>query len=265
MRHCRTTGGPHTGSWGTVGSSIAGSQRCQHTANREGSPRGGSPLVACRDASARGVRGTESTDPTILIYVLDVYDPWSWAYLPSVGAVLEAACPVVDVEVVNAARYAGQSVSALASSVDAVRRHTGTRFGRGFLKALRSGELTLDSTHAAACIIGLLAADERHHVPEVLQAVQREFFLHGRTIETPGVLSRVAGRLGLDGPAIEVFAASERAREMAHEDFAVAVDLDPDLGPLLMASHAGRVFEFDGLGASGDRLVDQFRSVLARP
>jgi len=32
-----------------------------------------------------------------------------------------------------------------------------------------------------------------------------------------------------------------------------------------MASHAGRVFEFDGLGASGDRLVDQFRSVLARP
>jgi putative protein-disulfide isomerase len=201
----------------------------------------------------------------MLVYVLDVYDPWSWAYLPSVAPVLEAARPLVDVELVNAGRYAGQPVSALAPHVEAVRKRTGTRFGKGFLQALDRGELTLDSTRAAACLIGLLAADERRHIGDVLWAVQRELFVHGRTIETPGVLARVAGELGLDGAALEVFATSDRAREMAHEDFGVAVDLAPDLGPLMLVSHGGTVFEFDCLGAGGDRLVDQFRSVLARP
>jgi putative protein-disulfide isomerase len=201
----------------------------------------------------------------MLVYVLDVYDPWAWAYLPSVAAVLEAARPLVDVELVNAGRYAGQPVSALASGVEAVRRGSNARFGEGFLRELDRGELTLDSTRAAACVIGLLAADERRHICDVLGAVQREFFVHGRTIETPGVLARVAGELGLDGAALEVFAASQRAREMAHEDFGVALDLAPDLGPLMLVSHGGRVFEFDCLSADGDRLVNQFRSVLARP
>jgi putative protein-disulfide isomerase len=207
----------------------------------------------------------EALEPTMLVYVLDVYDPWSWAYLPSAGEVLKAASPLVDIEVVNAGRYAGQPVATLASTVEAVREHTGTRFGRSFLKALGSTELTIDSTRAAACLIGLLAADERQRVGTVLRAVQGEFFLHGRPIEMPGVVTRVANRLGLDGAAIEVFAGSDRAREMALEDFLVAVDLEAGTGPLLLASHAGRVFELDGLGASGDRLVDQFRSVLARP
>jgi putative protein-disulfide isomerase len=201
----------------------------------------------------------------MLVYVLDLYDPWSWAYLPSVAPVLEAARPIVDVELVNAGRYAGQPVSALADRVEAVQRGTSTRFGTGFLRELDRGELRLDSARAAACLIGLLAADERQHLGTVLRAVQCQFFVHGRTIETPGVLAGVATELGLDGAALEVFAASERAREMAQEDFGVAVELAPDLGPLMLVSHAGQVFEFDSLDADGDRLVDQFRSVLAKP
>ena len=254
MRHCRTTSDHRDDSVGVW---------CDHSAPRRG--RAASPQVACRDTSVPGIRTHDPDEPTMLVYVLDVYDPWSWAYLPSVGTVLEAACPVVEVEVVIAGRHDGASVSALAQSVEAVRSGTGTRFGTGFLRELESGQLALDSARAAAGIIGLLAADQRRHVSTVLRAVQREFFLHGRTVDSPGVLGNVASQLSLDGPAIEVFAASERAREMAVEDFAVAVDLDPDLRPLLIASHGGTVFEFDGLGASGDRLVDQFRSVLARP
>jgi protein-disulfide isomerase-like protein with CxxC motif len=257
MRHCRASGFDQGETKGETMRAW-----CQHAAVRRGAPD--ASRVSCRDASARAVRNGESPDPTMLVYVFDVYDPWAWAYLPSVGTVLDAACSVVDVEVVIAGRHDDSPVSALAGSVEDVRR-TGTRFGRSFLRELESGELVLDSARAAAGIIGLLAADERQHVAKVLQAVQREFFVHGRTIDTPGVLSRVATRLGLDGPAIEVFAASERAQEMAHEDFAVALDLDADLRPLLIASHAGTVFEFDGLGASGDWLVNQFRSVLARP
>ena len=71
--------------------------------------------------------------------------------------------------------------------------------------------------------------------------------------------------LGLDGPAIEIFARSPRARELATEDFELAHDMDLGGGPVLLASRGEQVFEFDGPGATSDRLVDQFRTVLTRP
>jgi hypothetical protein len=168
-----------------------------------------------------------TADPsTLLVYVMDIYDPASWGYLPSVSAVLSAACSLVDVEVVQSGRYAASS--------------------------------------PAACLIALLAAGELP-VSTVLGAVQHEYFVGGRPLDAPGVLGSIAAGLGLDGPAIELFAASERARELASEDFELAQDFDLGGGPLLIASRGEQIFEFDGPGATGDRLVDQFRTVLTRP
>jgi protein-disulfide isomerase-like protein with CxxC motif len=201
---------------------------------------------------------------TLLLYIMDIYDPWSYAYLPSVSAVLRAACSLVDVEVVHAGRYSAKPTSALAASVSEVRLRSDAEFGRAFLASLDSGSLALDAEAAAAGMIALLASGEMP-VSTVLGAVQHEFFVNGQPLEAPGVLGRVATRLGLDAPAIEVFAESPRAHELALEDFAVAKDLDVDGGPLLLASRGDRLFEFDGLGATGERLVDQFRTVLAKP
>ena len=207
---------------------------------------------------------TSSDASTLLLYVMDIYDPWSYAYLPSVSAVLRAACSLVGVEVVHSNRYAAQSTSALAAGVTEVRRRSDAEFGPAFLTSLESGALALDVEGAAAGMIALLAGGDQP-VSTVLGAVQHEFFVNGRPLEAPGVLGRIAARLGLDAPAIEVFAASGRARELAREDFAVAKELDLDGGPLLLASRGDRLFEFDGLGATGERLVDQFRTVLAKP
>jgi predicted DsbA family dithiol-disulfide isomerase len=157
---------------------------------------------------------------------MDIYDPASWDYLPSVSAVLSAACSLVDVEVVQSGRFA-----------------TGS---------------------PAACLIALLAAAELP-VSTVLGAVQHQYFVGGLPLDSPGVLGSIASDLGLDGPAIEIFARSARARELASEDFELAHDLDLGGGPLLLASRGEQVFEFDGPGATGDRLVDQFRTVLTRP
>jgi predicted DsbA family dithiol-disulfide isomerase len=162
----------------------------------------------------------------LLVYVMDIYDPASWAYLPSVSPVLSAACSLVDVEVVQSGRYAANS--------------------------------------PAACLIALLAAGEVP-VSTVLGAVQHEYFVGGLPLDAPGVLGSISAGLGLDGPAIELFAASERARELAAEDFELAQDFDLGGGPLLLATRGEQIFEFDGPGATGDRLVDQFRTVLTRP
>lgn len=203
-------------------------------------------------------------DHTLLVYVLDVYDPWSYAYLPSVGEVFSAAAPQVAVEVVNSGRYAGWDVADLAPRAAAVAASTETRFGAPFVDLMMRGGTRIDAERAAAGVIGLLAAGDLS-VDQVLRAVQDELFVRGRLLQAPGVLRSVGDELGLDGHAIEVFAETPRARELAAEDFAMAVDFDQAGGPLLLASHAGRVFEFDGLGATGERLMDQFRSVMARP
>ena len=212
----------------------------------------------------RPSRPATSDAGTLLLYVMDIYDPWSYAYLPSVSAVLSAACSLVDVEIVHAGRYSAQPTTALAASVAEVRARSDAHFGPAFLASLVSGSIALDATAAAAGMIALLASGDMP-VSTVLGAVQHEFFVNGQPLEAPGVLGRVATRLGLDAPAIEVFAASERAHELATEDFAVAKELDIDGGPLLLASRGDRLFEFDGLGATGERLVDQFRTVLAKP
>ena len=201
---------------------------------------------------------------TLLVYIMDVYDPWSYAYLPSVSAVLSAAGSVVDVEIVQAGHLQHSGPGSFAADVDAVRVSTDACFGRDFLDALHSGSLEVDGEAAAAGVIALLAT-EQLPVSTVLGAVQHEFFVGGRPLEAPGVLSRVATDLGLDAQAIELFAASARAHELAVEDFAVARDLNIDGRPLLLASRGDRLFEFDGLGASSQRLVDQFRTVLSRP
>jgi hypothetical protein len=168
-----------------------------------------------------------TADPaTLLVYVMDIYDPASWAYLPSVSAVLSAACSLVDVEVVQSGRYAANA--------------------------------------PAACLIALLAAGELP-VSTVLGAVQHAYFVGGRPLDAPGVLESICAGLGLDGPAVELFAASPRARELAKEDFELARDFDLGGGPLLIASRGEQIFEFDGPGATSDRLVDQFRTVITRP
>ena len=71
----------------------------------------------------------------------------------------------------------------------------------------REPDLVLDTTAAAAGLIGLMAAGDVP-VAQVLHEVQHEFFVHGRPLGSPGVLADVADRLGLDGAALEVFAAS---------------------------------------------------------
>lgn len=191
--------------------------RCTHVPRR-GALRTG--------AGSSGTLASTADASTLLVYVMDIYDPTSWAYLPSVSAVLSAACSLVDVEVVQSGRFA-----------------TGS---------------------PAACLIALLAAGDLP-VSTVLGAVQHQYFVGGLPLDAPGVLGSIATNLGLDGPAIEIFAHSSRARELASEDFELAHDLDLGGGPLLLASRGEQVFEFDGPGASGDRLVSQFRTVLTRP
>jgi putative protein-disulfide isomerase len=200
----------------------------------------------------------------LLVYLHDTYCPWSYGYLPALGHLLHELGDSVDLEVVSIGLFHGEPISAAAAPLQAVRRATGVRFGPGYELALADGRMPLDSRTAAAALIGLTTAAPAREL-EVLGAVQRAFFCDGRSLSDPGTVREIAEELGLDGPAIALFATSPRAGELADEDFRLAHDLGARRGPSLLLSHGTHLSELEGPGTSGDQLVEQFRGVLARP
>lgn len=200
----------------------------------------------------------------LLVYLHDPYCPWSYGYLPALSQLLREVDGEADLEVVSIGLFHGESIAATTSPLQAVRRATGARFGPGYELALADGVMPLDSRAAAAAVISLTAAAPAR-VLEGLWAAQRAFFWEGRSLADPATVKDVADGLGLDGDAVALFAGSSRAAELAEEDFLLAHDLEARRGPTLLLSHGRRLSELEGPGTSGDQLVEQFRSVLARP
>jgi putative protein-disulfide isomerase len=215
-----------------------------------------------RPGGLRTHRGSGSLERPLLVYLFDPYCPWSYGYLPALAHLVHELGDSVDLEVVSTGLFHGESIAAAAAPLQAVRRATGARFGPGYELALANGVMRLDSRTAAAALIGMTTAAPGRDL-EVLAAVQRAFFHDGRSLSDPGTVREVAEELGLDGPAIALFAVSPRAGELADEDFRLAHDLGARRGPSLLVSHGSHLSELEGPGTSGDQLVDQYRGVLA--
>lgn len=210
---------------------------------------------------ATGAVAHQSERP-LLVYLHDPYCPWSYGYLPSVRTLLGHIGHEVDLEVVNIGLFHGESVAAAATPMEAVRRSTGAKFGPGYELTLHDATLSLDSRLAAAAVIGLTSAAPRREL-EVLEALQRAFFWDGRSLSDPSTVRDIADDLGLDGPAVELFAGSSRAAELADEDIRLAHDLGARRGPMLLVSHGHQLDELEGPGTSGEQLLDEYQSVLA--
>jgi putative protein-disulfide isomerase len=212
----------------------------------------------------RRERSAERADQPLLVYLFDPYCPWSYGYLPALAQLLGRVGAEVDLEVINIGLHSGTLITDAAPPMLAVQRCTGVGFGPGYRRALADGAVTLSSRDAASAVIALLAADPTRSI-EVLWAVHRAFFWSGLSLSAPDTVARIARRLGLDAAAVELFAGSVKAGELADEDFSLARDLGARRGPTLLVSHGEHLSEFEGPGVSGEHLLQQFRSVLARP
>lgn len=199
-----------------------------------------------------------------MVYLFDPYCPWSYGYLPALAQLLGRVGSEVDLEVVNVGLYSDTLIADAPPPMLAIQRCTGVGFGPRYRQALADGSMTLSSRDAAAAVVALLAAAPSRPI-DVLWAVHRAFFWSGQSLSDPTTVARIALRLGLDAAAVELFAGSVKAAELADEDFSLARDLGARRGPTLLVSHGDQLSEFEGPGASGDHLLQQFRSVLARP
>lgn len=224
----------------------------------------GSPHRASGAALRAGASRAHGTDRPLLVYLHDPYCAWSYGYLPALRSLMDEVGGEADLETVNIGLFRGDSVTAAAPPMQAVRRATGATFGPGYELALADATMTLYSRAAAAAVIGLTTAAPTREL-EVIEALQRAFFWDGRDLSDPETVRVVADHLGLDGPAIGLFSGSPRAAELADDDMLLARDLGARRGPTLLVSHRHHLSELEGPGTTGEQLVEQFRGVLARP
>jgi len=256
---------PHAACRGRNRSGGGSGQHLTSWCAHEGASR--SPAVLrshSRYGALRTHRGSGTLERPLLVYLFDAYCPWSYGFLPAVAHLLDEVGDDADLEVVNIGLHDDVAIADAAVPTQAVQRSTGVGFGPGYQEALAQGGLRLSSRDAAAAVIGMTAA-EPGRTTDVLWATHRAFFWDGRSLSSGATVRDTANGLGLDGAAIEVFARSPRAAEMADEDFVLARDLGARRGPSLLVSHGDRLSELEGPGTTGAQLVEQFRSVLARP
>ncbi|MFE1838640.1 DsbA family protein [Streptomyces sviceus] len=165
-----------------------------------------------------------SAERASLTYAFDAYCAWCYGFGPTLRAFAEDNAQRIRLGVVSAGLYTGARalpVSAyphLSAERRNVTRLTGVAFGMGYDRALSQGTVVLDSTAAAA---GLAALRDQPGVSELdaAEAVQRAWFVDGRSLCDPEVYRDIADELGLDADAVTTAYGAPAGRAKAHADF----------------------------------------------
>ncbi|MFI1050829.1 DsbA family protein [Streptomyces griseoruber] len=165
-----------------------------------------------------------SAERASLTYAFDAYCAWCYGFGPTLRAFAEENAHRIRLSVVSAGLYTGARalpVSAyphLPAERGDVTRLTGVTFGTGYDRAVSRGTTVLDSAAAAA---GLAALRDQPGISELdaAEAMQRAWFVDGRSLSDAEVYRGIADELGLDADAVTAAFSAPAGRAKARADF----------------------------------------------
>ncbi|MFI1766146.1 DsbA family protein [Streptomyces sp. NPDC020800] len=165
-----------------------------------------------------------SAERASLTYAFDAYCPWCYGFGPALRAFAEDNAHRIRLGVLSAGLYTGGRVRPVAAyphlsaERDRIARLTGVVFGAGYERALSQGTTVLDSVAAAA---GLAALRDQPGIGELdaAEAVQRAWFVDGRSLSDAAVYRDTADELGGDADAVTAAFTSPAGRVKAHAGF----------------------------------------------
>ncbi|WP_328491397.1 DsbA family protein [Streptomyces sp. NBC_00414] len=165
-----------------------------------------------------------SSERACLTYAFDAYCAWCYGFGPVLRAFAEDNAHRIRLSVVSAGLYTGARALPVAAyphlpaECGTITRLTGVAFGTGYERAVSRGTTVLDSTDAAA---GLAALREQPGISELdaAEAMQRAWFVDGRSLSDVKVYRGIAGELGLDADAVTAAYNSPAGRVQARADF----------------------------------------------
>lgn len=148
-----------------------------------------------------------SAEQASLTYAFDAYCAWCYGFGPTLRAFAEDNAHRIRLGVVSAGLYTGArslpiaAYPHLSAERGTITRLTGVTFGTGYDRAVSRGTTVLDS---AAAPPGLAALRDQPGISELdaAEAMQRAWFVDGRSLSDAEVYRDIAEELGLDADAV---------------------------------------------------------------
>ncbi|MDH6229116.1 DsbA family protein [Streptomyces sp. MJP52] len=208
------------------------------------------------------------SDRVRLTYAFDAYCGWCYGFGPALHAFAAVNAHRIELRVLSGGLFTGSRalpVSAYPHVPEADRRIaqlTGVTFGDGYRRALAEGSAVMDSTDAATALTAL-----RRHAParalELAGALQRAWYVDGRSLSDPDVHRAVAAEHGLDTDAVAASCRSPATRTEAESEFRELRRLGVDAYPTLLLHTPTGVHRLGGPVTSAAQLTDALDKHLA--
>ncbi len=201
-----------------------------------------------------------------LIYIWDAYCGWCYGFSPALSE-LHANHPELPLSVWSGGLFTGsnrQPIGAYSHIADAnvrISELTGVRFGDAFEEVLKQGTAVMDSEKAARGFAALRSqAPERS--AEIASALQKAFYLDGRSLNEPETYRLLAHDLGLDADlALTDLNRPETAGSVA-EEFARVARIGVQGFPALLLRKGDSLYQLGGGATSAATLEERLASVL---
>lgn len=209
-----------------------------------------------------------SAKPIRLTYAFDAYCGWCYGFGSALHEFAATNADRIELRVLSGGLFAGPRalpLSAFPHIPDAnerIAKLTGVTFGDGYRAALADGTVVMDSTDAAAGLVALRSQPGANAL-DAAAAMQRAWYVDGRSLSDSEVYRDLAGELDLDADAVAAAYTLPATRSEAEADFLQVRRLGVDGYPTLLLHTAHGTDRLGGPVSSADALTRALDQHLA--
>ncbi|WP_432092712.1 DsbA family protein [Streptomyces sp. bgisy100] len=174
-----------------------------------------------------------------LTYAFDAYCGWCYGFGPALREFAAGNADRIALRVLSGGLFSGpralptSAYPHIPGANQRIAALTGVTFGEGYRRALNEGSTVMDSTAAATALIAL-----RRQAPdralELAGALQRAWYVDGRSLSDVAVHRSIAAGHGLDADAVADEFLAPATRREAESEFREARGLGVDAYPTLL-------------------------------
>ena len=204
-----------------------------------------------------------------LTYAFDAYCGWCYGFSPALRDFAAQNADRVGIRVLSGGLFSGDRAKPIGDfphipkANQRIGQLTGARFGEAYQRVLAEGTLVMNSDDAAAGLVAL-----RRHRPEaaveLAGAVQRAWYVDGKSLSDVEVYQGIAAEHGLDPVAVARDFTDPDVRAEARSDMLELRRLDVDHYPTLLLHTAHGTQQLGGPVSTAAALTTALDQHLVR-
>lgn len=203
-----------------------------------------------------------------LIYVWDAYCGWCYGFSQSLRS-FYANHPELSIEILSGGLFIGDRKQPISSyphipeANNRISQLTGVEFGDDYNSLLTKGDFLLDS-EAAAIGFSALRSLAPERVLDFSSAMQKAFYLHGKSLSDPATYSEIAVAYNLDPHLVIERMNSKEYLADAHADFTKVYQHNIHSYPTLLLQKGKEYFSLGGGAMTAEKLEARLKEILEK-